>query len=89
MVDSGAGRHFTNSQTDLEVTAGNVAAGVASRVATANLAHNVELNRQCVEQTWQRVERRGQGRSKRRSGDEPSSGSLFKSPGPRGPPWVD
>ncbi len=59
------------------------------RKAKADLAHNAEINRQCAEQSWQRVERRERAKPETRSSNEPSSGSFFKGPGPRGPPRRD
>jgi hypothetical protein len=50
----------------------------------ADLAHNVELNRQLVESTWQRVERNGRARPLSRTSEEPSSGSVFRGPHRRG-----
>jgi hypothetical protein len=56
--------------------------------SAAALAHNVELNRQCVSQTYGRLEMRGLARPVRDYGTEPSSGALFRGPGKRGPRHV-
>ena len=83
----------TTREQELAIVAAEVEVMVKAELARrlkakedAELAHNIELNRQCVEQTWQQVGRRGRSSSKRHAGDQPSTGSLSKVPGPGGPP---
>jgi hypothetical protein len=57
----------------------------ASRAGKAALAHNVELNRQCSEQTWERLERRGMPGPSGDSTSAVSSAALFKGLVRRGP----